>query len=261
MVISPIRQAARVGQMSGSEIVVPKRTGRPTGYWVGENEDRTETQSAYGQVAIPSHEMACYVDCSIKLLEDSAFDLNSEIGLDLAEEFGRLEGAAFVSGDTPKQPQGLLTSSEITSLASGAATTITADALIDVFYDLKAPYRNTSSWVMNGTTIAAVRKLKNGEGEYIWQPGLQPNQPSTLLGRPVIEAPDMPNVGAGAYPILFGDFLRGYRVYDRMNGMSILRDPYSMATVGVVRFHARRRVGGAVVKAEALRKIKIATSV
>ena len=85
--------------MSGPEIIIPKRTGRPTGYWVGETETRTETQSAYGQVAIPSHEMACYVDMSIKLLEDSAFDMAGEIGMDLAEEFGRLEGAAFVSGD------------------------------------------------------------------------------------------------------------------------------------------------------------------
>ena len=107
---------------------------------------------------------------------------------------------------TPKQPEGLLANGDITALASGAATAITADALIDAFYDLPAFYRKSVTWLMNGTTIAAMRKIKNGDGDYIWQPGLQAGAAVDALAvGPVIEAPDMPNVGAGAYPIMFGD--------------------------------------------------------
>src|SRR5690606_11009729 len=115
-------------------------------------------------------------------------------------------------------------------------------------------------WMMNGTTLAAVRKLKDGStGAYLWQPGLAANQPETILGRPVIEDPTMDSVGSAAEPILFGDISSAYRIFDRV-GMSIMRDPYSQATNGLVRFHARRRVGGALVLAEAIRKVRCATS-
>lgn len=263
VLISPVRQAARVGQMTAGEILIPKRTGAPTGYWTSETGARQSTQSAYGQAKIVANEMAVYVDVSAKLLEDSAFDVQQEIALDLAEEFSRLEGAAFISGDGVGKPHGIITDTDITTKNSGTATTIadtggTGDGLIDMLYDLPEFYRNRSTWMMNGTTLAAVRKLKDTQKRYIWQPGLAAGQPSTILGRPVIEAPDMPNEGAGLYPIAVGDFMSAYRIYDRI-GLSILRDPYTQATSGLVRFHARRRVGGDVVKSEALRLLKCST--
>lgn len=253
---SPVREAARVGQMSKGEILIPRRTAAPTAYWVGETETRTGTQAAYGQARITAHEMACYIDVSQQLLEDAEFGVETEIAMDLAEEFARLEGYSFVLGNLVSKPGGILSDADVTSVVSGAATTVTADGLINILYDLPAPYRNKSAWMMNGTTLGAIRKLKDGNGQYLWQAGIAAGQPETILGRPVVEAVDMPDVGAGLTPIAVGDFKQAYRIYDRV-GMSILRDPYTMATSGLVRFHARRRVGGDVVKAAALRKLTI----
>lgn len=255
---SPVRDAARVGNMRTTELLIPVRTGAPTAYWVSETETRTGTQAAYGQKRIVAREMACYVDVSQQLLEDSEFDMQTEVSADLAEEFGRLEGLAFVSGDGVGKPLGFMSDTNITSVNSGSALIITADGLITTLYDLPAFYRNKATWMMNGTTLASCRKLKDGTGQYIWQPGIAAGQPETILGRPVVEAPDMPSEGAGLYPIAVGDFNQAYRIYDRV-GMSILRDPFTQATSGLVRFHARRRVDGAVVKAEALRKVKCST--
>ena len=257
----PVRQAARVSAMSAAEILLPRRTGRPTGFWVGETESRSETQSVYGNWTIPANEMACYVDVSVKLIEDAAVDIVAEISSDLAEEFGRLEGEAFVTGDSIKKPEGIMQSPDVPQVASGSGTAIGADALIDMFYSLAPFYRAQSTWMLNGTSIAAVRKLKDTYGQYLWQPSLGAGQPDTLLGRPVIEAIDMPDIAANSYPIVLGAFTQGYRVYDRSGSMTLLRDPYSLATSGMIRFHARRRVAGKVVKGEAFRKMKVAVGV
>ncbi|MFO1126354.1 MAG: phage major capsid protein [Methylocystis sp.] len=253
---SPIRQAARVGATASGSVIIPRRTGRPTAQWVGETQDRSETESAYGQAEIEIHEIACYVDVSNKLLEDAAVDVSAEVAFDLSEEFGRLEGAAFVNGNGVKKPIGFLSDASIGEKNSGNATAVTADGLIDLFYSLAPFYRQRGAWMLNGSTLAAIRKLKDGQGQYLWQPGLTAGQPETILGRPAIEAVDLPDVGAGAYPIVFGDFATAYRIYDRIS-ISLLRDPYTVATNGLTRFHARRRVGGGVVRAEALRKMKI----
>jgi len=257
--VSPVRQAARVGNTSSGAVILPKRTGRPTASWVGETEDRPETGSTYGQVEIPVHEMACYVDVSLRLLEDAAVNVDAEVASDLAEEFGRLEGAALVNGNGVKKPMGFMMNADIAYTASGSAAQITADSLITHMYSLPAFYRNTGTWMMNGNTLAAIRKMKDGQGNYLWQPSYQAGQPETILGRPVIEAVDMPDIGAGTEPIAFGDFARAYRIYDRV-ALSVMRDPYSVATRGLVRFHARRRLGGGVVLAEAVRKVRCATS-
>lgn len=262
---SPVRQAARVGSTSSGSVVLPKRTGTPTASWVGETETRTGTESAYGQVEILINEMAAYVDVSMQLLEDAAVDVEAEVAMDLGEEFGRLEGVSFISGNGFKKPLGFMTAGQsIVEVVSGSAATIAdadgqANALITALYDLPAAYRSKAVFMMNGTTLGSVRRLKDVNKNYLWQPGIQAGEPGTILGRPVIEAPDMPDEGAGLFPIVLGDFNAAYRVYDRV-AMSILRDPYTQQTSGKVRFHARRRVGGGLVKAEALRKIKCATS-
>jgi HK97 family phage major capsid protein len=256
---SPVRQAARVGQTASGSVIIPKRTGRPTGGWVGETEARPSTESTYGQAEIPIDEFACYVDVSNKLLEDAAVDVAAEVAFDLSEEFGRGEGAAFVSGNGVKKPLGFMSDTNMNYTAAGHATLIQADGLISLFYALAPFYRQRGVWMLNGSTLAAIRKLKDGNGQYLWQPGLAAGQPETILGRPAVEAVDMPDIAADAYAVAFGDFASGYRIYDRAT-MSLLRDPYSQATSGLTRFHARRRVGGSVVRAEAIRKLKIATS-
>lgn len=255
---SPVRQAARITQTTAGAVRLPRRTGEPTASWVGETEDRSETQPAYGMVDIPVHELACFIDVSNSLLEDSAVNIESELSTDLAEEFGQKEGAAFVSGDGAKKPAGFMSDADLAFTINGHATGIQPDGLISLFYDVKAAYRGRGVWMCNSGTLKAIRKLKDGQGNYLWTPGLQPGQPENILGRPVVEAPDMPDMASGAFPIAFGDFNAGYRIVDRVN-LSLLRDPYSVATKCLTRFHARRRVGGAVVKPEAIRKLKMST--
>ncbi|MBI5260260.1 MAG: phage major capsid protein [Bradyrhizobium sp.] len=255
---SPVRAAARVGTTAAGEVLIPKRTGRLTARWVGETETRTSTEPSYGQLRIPVNEAACYVDVSNQMIEDAAVDIAAELALDLAEEFGRLEGAGFVSGDGNKQPLGFMADADVPSVSSGLAANIDPDSLIDALYALAPYYRNRSAWMMNGTTLANVRKFKSGDGQYLWQPSIAAGQPETILGRPVVEAVDMPDIGAGAFPVVIGDFQSGYRIYDRIQ-LGVTRDPYTIATSGQTRFHARRRVGGGVAKAEAFRKLKCST--
>ncbi|NSX94508.1 phage major capsid protein [Agrobacterium tumefaciens] len=257
--ISPIRQAVRVGSTSAGSVILPKLTGRPTASWVGEDEERDETTMTYGQLEIPIHEIACFIDVSLRLLEDSAINVESEIATELSQEFALKENAAFSNGNGAKKPLGIQQVPNIAEVINGHATNISADQLIGLMYAMPAAYRNNGSWLMNGTTLGKVRTIKDGQGNYLWQPSYQAGQPSTLLGRPVIEDPTMPDIANGTFPIYYGDFSKAYRVYDRV-GMSVLRDPYTQATKGMVRFHARRRVGGGPTLTEALRKLKMATA-
>lgn len=254
-VYSPMRQAARVGATSGPSVLLPVRTSRVTATWAGEEEDRQTSQNAYGQIEIPVHELTTFVDVSTRLLEDSAVNIEQEVAIDLAEEFGIKEGAAFVSGDGIKKPVGFMGATGIGEIVAAGTNTVTGDELLNLIYALPAPYRPGASWMMNAVTLNTLRRLKDGQGNYLWQPSYQAGQPEMLCGYPVIEAPDMPNLGTGNYPIAFGNFSLAYRIYDRV-GMSILRDPYSVATKGLVRFHARRRVGGGTVNVDAIRRLK-----
>lgn len=257
--ISPIRQAVRVGSTGAGSVILPKLTGRPTANWVGEDEEREETTMTYGQIEIPIHELACWIDVSVRLLEDAAINVESEIASELSQEFALKEGQAFSNGNGVKKPLGIQQVAGVPEVVNGHATNINPDKLIAMMFSLPAPYRNAGSWLMNGTTLASVMTLKDSQGRYLWQPSLQAGQPSTLLGRPVIEDPSMPDPANGTFPIEFGDFAKHYRIYDRV-GMSILRDPYTQATKGMVRFHARRRVGGGPILTEAVRRLKMATS-
>ncbi|MCM2440697.1 phage major capsid protein [Agrobacterium vitis] len=257
--LSPIRQAVRVGSTGAGSVILPKRTGRPTASWVGEDEEREETTMSYGQLEIPVHEIACYIDVSQRLLEDSAINVESEVATDLSEEFAVKEASAFSNGNGVKKPLGLQNASGIAEIINGNAANVSGDKLIALMYAMPAQYRNNGSWLMNGTTLGVIRTMKDGNGNYLWQPSYQAGQPSTLLGRPVIEDPTMPDIAANAFPLMYGDFSKAYRIYDRV-GMSILRDPFTQATKGLVRFHARRRVGGGPVLTEALRKLKMAAS-
>lgn len=259
VLFSPIRTVARVAPAGAGEILLPKRTGTLTASWGGETTPSTGTQPAYGQQKINVYELKCYVDVSNTLLEDSVFNLDAELAFDFAEEFGRAEGAAFVLGDGTGKPNGLLNTAGIKTHETNGAD-LKADDLIDVFHDLPGAYASRAVWGMNRSLIGVVRKLKNVSGDYLWQDAISAGNPPTILGRPVVEFPDMPNyptaAGTDALPIVFGDFNSAFRIFDRVN-LSVLRDPYSQQVNGLVRFHARRRVGGGVTKTEAIRLLKI----
>ncbi|KIZ43097.1 MULTISPECIES: phage major capsid protein [Rhodopseudomonas] len=256
---SPVRAAAYVGQTGSPSVILPKRTGITNALWEGETEASEESEPAFGQLEIPIFGMKTYTDISVQLLEDSVQNVEAELSMALSEDFGKKEGSAFINGTGNKQPRGVMVHPDVAYTANGHATVLSADALIDLLHSLPPAYRNNGAWMLNSTSVATIRKLKNTVGDYLWRDALSDGNPATILGRPVIEAVDMPDVASGAFPIAFGDFNAGYRIYDRVS-LAVLRDPYTMAKNSLVRFHARRRVGGDVVRPEAIRKLKMATT-
>jgi len=174
------------------------------------------------------------------------------------------EPTLHVTDNGVKKPLGFMSDTAVAYTPSGSTSVISdadggVDGLIDLMYSMHPFYRSRGVWMANGTTIGKLRKLKDADKNYIWQASIQNGEPATLLGRPIIEAPDMPDISAGTFPLVFGDFATAFRIYDRI-GLSILRDPFTQATVGNVRFHARKRVGARLVRTEAIRKLKIGTS-
>lgn len=249
---SPMRQLVRVRTTGNRSVLVPKRTGTFAAVWVGEIDTRSETTGlAYGMLDIPAHEMTAEVYISMANLEDSAFDLEGEFRMEAAEQFGVAEGAAIVSGNnTAVKPQGLLSVSGITNVNSGAATTITADGLISLKHAIKTVYARRANFLLNRSSLGAVRKLKDGNGNYLWMPGLAQGKPNSIDGDPYTEVPDMPSEGAGTKPVMYGDWQRAYTLVDRV-AMAIVRDALTRASQGQVKFVARRRVGGGVTLPEA----------
>lgn len=259
--ISPVRSLARVRQTVSKSLEIPKRTGQFAACWVAENGTKTETQGlAYGLDEIPTHEFYALIDISNQMLEDAAFNMQAEISTEASEQFAVAEGAAFVSGDGVGKPMGFLASaSGVQTTNSGNATTITADGLLTLKHAVKSAYAANARWLLNRTSIGAIRKLKDGAGDYLWAPGIANAAPNTIDGDPYVEVPDMPNEGAGNKPVAYGDWRRAYTWVDRII-MEMLRDPYTQATAGNVRFIVRKRVGGQVTLAEAIRTLTCATN-
>jgi HK97 family phage major capsid protein len=253
--ISPIRSIARVRSTDKRGIEVPKRTGQFSASWVSETGTRSETTGyTTGLQQIDAHELYALVDISQAMLEDSAFDLESEMGSEFAEQFAKAEGTAFVSGSGVGQPLGFTDASAgVSSTNSGDNSALTANGLYDLVYAIKSEYLGNARFVMNRTTFSKVLQLEDTAGQKVFHVGLNlvSGAPSTIAGHPYVLATDMPDVASGTKPIAFGDFSRAYTVVDRVN-LSIMRDPYSQATSGNIRYVARRRVGGQVVLAEAI---------
>lgn len=258
VLVSPVRAVASVRSTGSPSVIYPKRTGITNAKWKGEGQTQEASQPGFGQVEVVVDELTTYVDISNRLLADSAGQAEAEVRLALVEDFAQKEGLAFVSGSGAGQPEGILTNGEIAFTPSGNASAIVADSLITLLYAMPATYRNVGAFGMNGTTLGLLRKLKDGDGRFLWQPSYAAGQPETILGRPVVEIPDMPDVAAGTFPIIFGDW-QGYRIVDRLD-MSLLVNPYIRATDGITRIHATRRVGGRVIQAARFRKLKIGTS-
>jgi HK97 family phage major capsid protein len=259
---SPIRSICRVTKIGTRELKLPKRTAEFAAVRVSEVGTRAETTGyTTGEVTIDAPEMYADFRISNAMLEDSAYNLEAEAGLEFAEQFALKEGTESITGASVDTMEGMTINATIIAayVASGGASTITADGVINLYHDLKTVYAKAAVWILNRTTLGVVRKLKDGAGRYLWEPGLAAGIPSSLQGRPYVEFPDMPDVSAGTYPIGFGDFMKGYRMVDRVN-MSILRDPFTVASTGQIKFLARRRVGGKVIQAEAIKLMKVAAS-
>jgi HK97 family phage major capsid protein len=241
-------------------VKIRKRTGTFAAAWTAKLAARTETTGLkYGLEEAPTHEMYALVDVPFEDLEDADFNLEAELQDEAAEQFGVAEGKAAITGDGAGELEGVLTNAAIAYTPSGSASAITADGMIDLYFGVKDVYARNGTWVIKRGTLGTIRKLKDGNNQYLWSPGLAGAVPSTILDRPYVESVDMPDVAANAFPVVFGDWRRGYLLIDRIQ-MAVTRDPFSQAANGAVRFHFRKRVGGQVVVAEALRKLKIATS-
>ena len=272
--ISPIRAIANVVQTgSAGYRKLVTSGGAPSG-WASETGARAETGTpVFHEIVPPSGELFANPAASQAMLDDAQFDVENWLAGEIAMEFAKAEGAAFVNGNGINQPKGFLKATvtnegdsvrafgTLQYVASGAADGFAAvrpeEKLIDLVHALRAPYRQGAVFLMNSATLARIRKFKTDDGAFMWQPGLAAGQPDTLLGYPVVEAEDMPDIAAGNLSIAFGNFKAGYVIAERA-ATTILRDPYTNKPF--VHFYAVKRVGGAVANSEAIKLMKFAAA-
>ena len=268
--ISPIRAIAQVVQTGTSGYRKLVSTGGTSSGWVSEAAPRPETATPkFAEIAPPSGDLYANPAASQGMLDDAAFDIEAWLANEIALEFARAEGTAFVRGTGVNQPEGFLTAAKATTrdnvrafgtlqyLGTGNATGLgtAPDArLIDLIHSLKSGHRQGAVFVMNSATLASVRKLKTADGAFLWQPGLVQGQPDRLLGYPVIEAEDMPDVAAGTFPIAFGNFRAGYLIAEH-SATRVLRDPFTNKPF--VHFYATKRIGAKVLDSNAIKLLKI----
>lgn len=256
--ISPVRALAFIQPCSSDSLEMPKETGDIEAGWTSEIGERTAgTVAPLGLEKIPNHECYCLQKVSRQLVEDSAVNLDEYLIGKFAKKLAKLEGAGLISGNSVGKPEGLLTNPDVVYVTTAGAGVIAPDDIMDLVYSLPQEYRRNASFLMNRQTIVAVRKLKEATtNAYIWERSLAAGQPPTLAGYPVYEAVDMPDIAANAFPILFGDYRSGYIIADRIQ-VQIQRLVEKYAELGLIGYIARKRVGGQVVLAEAIKKLKI----
>ncbi|MFZ3035378.1 MAG: phage major capsid protein [Parvibaculum sp.] len=269
---SPIRAIAGVRQIGAASYKKPFATSGFASGWVGETEGRVQTDSAsLSEMEFPAMELYAMPAATSTLLDDSAVNIDQWLAEEVQTAFAEQEGAAFVSGDGIRRPRGFLAYDQVADaswshgklgyIATGNAGAFPsanpADVLIDLIYAVKAGYRANARFVMNRATQSAIRKFKDIDGNYLWQPGIAAGAPPTLLNYPVTEAEDMPSMTTDAVALAFGDFKRGYLIVDRI-GVRVLRDPYSSKPY--VLFYTTKRVGGGVQNFEAIKLLKFGTA-
>lgn len=265
--ISPMRQNAQV-QSTSKAGFTKLFTDRQVGSgWVGETAARPATSTPqFTALSFGIGELYANPAASQTLLDDSEIDIEQWLAGEVETEFERQESIAFLSGDGTNKPYGLLTYltgganaarhpwGDIKVTNSGDAALIKSDTLIDMIYSLPAAYSPNAKFFMNRSSLGAIRKLKDGQGNYLWQPTYVAGQPSTLAGYSLVDMPDMAAVAAGAIPLLFGDMARTYLIIDRV-GVRVLRDPFTNKPY--VSFYTTKRVGGGVQNPDAMKGYKI----
>lgn len=270
--ISPIRSVATVRTVSSSMFKKPFALSGPATGWVAETDMRGQTASPQlSELQFPTMELYAMPAATSTLLDDAAINIDEWLASEVETAFAEQESAAFVNGDGINKPTGFLTSPTVdetawswgslgylpTGVDGDFAASDPSDILVETIYALKAGYRQNANWMMNRRTQAEIRKLKDADGNYLWQPPAAAGEKAMLMGFPVLEAEDMPDIATDALPIAFGDFRRGYLVIDRA-GIRVLRDPYSAKPY--VLFYTTKRVGGGVQDFDAIKLVKFGTA-
>lgn len=271
---SPMRQLANVQSITADALEGALDEGEGDAGWVSERGTRGTTNTPeVGRWRIPVHELYAQPRLTQKLLQDAGIDVAAWMAEKTGSKFSRVENAAFVTGDGSGKPRGFLSRTVSTDdddsraagvvryFPTGAAGAFAGsnpgDVLIDALYSLKDAYAQNALWVMRRSTEAEVRKLKDGDGNYLWQPDFQQRGATSLLGHGIRRLEDMPAIAADAFSIAVGDWREAYQIVDRL-GITVLRDPYTQKPW--VLFYTTKRVGGDAVNFEAYRIVKFAAS-
>lgn len=247
-----MRGLATVITSSSGTLSVPKVTAHGSAAWTAEEAAYTETNETFGEVTFNAYKAATIVKASEELLNDSAFNIDAYIATEFARQIGDLEETSFVVGTGSSQPTGVVGGSTLGKTAT-ATNAITADELMDLQYALARPYRRRATWLMNDSTVKAIRKLKTGvssDNTYLWSPGLSANEPDRLLGSPVVTSPDMAAIATGNKAVLYGDFSYYWIVDRQAIGLQRLNELY--AANGQVGFRMAKRTDGKLTLATAV---------
>lgn len=265
--VSPMRQLATVQTISGNAFSKLFNQKGTTSGWVGETAARPETNTpTFGSLTYTTGEIYANPSATQGMLDDSEVNLEAWLAGEVEQEFALQEGLAFLSGNGTNRPTGILNYvtgganatthpyGAITTVNSGAAALLTADGIVNLTEDLPSEFTGNARFIMNKATITAIRRLKDGQGNYLWQPTYTAGSPATINGYGYTEMAGMPVIAAGARPILFGDFARGYLVIDRV-GVRVLRDPFTNKPY--INFYTTRRVGGGLLNPQVLRAMNV----
>ena len=250
------RKLAHVINTSSGDKKIPVVASKGSASWVDEEGTITDSDDAFSQVSIGAYKLGTLIKVSNELLNDSAFNLEAYITKEFARRIGTKEEEAFFVGDGSGKPTGIFnaTGGADVGVTAASATAITADELIDLFHSLKAPYRKNAVWLVNDSTVKAIRKLKDNNNNYLWQPCLTAGQPDTILGRPVYTSSYVPTIAAGAKTIAFGDFSyywiadRQGRIFKKLSELYAANDQTG--------FVATQRVDGKLILPEAVKVLK-----
>lgn len=250
-----IRHLATIITSSNGEKKIPVVASHGAAAWTDEEGEYNESDDAFGIITLGAHKLTSIIKVSEELLNDSAFNLERYIAQEFARRMASAEEAAFIKGNGTGKPTGILQSAE-TGVTSASATAITADEVIDLYHSLRTPYRKNAVFLANDSTIKALRKLKDSNGQYLWQPSLQAGTPDTILNRPVHTSSYMPEIGTGNKVMMFGD-LKYYWIADRQ-GRSFKRLDELFAKSGQIGFRVFQRVDGKLTMAEAVKTMVMA---
>lgn len=250
------RSIAHIIHTSSGDRKIPVSASKGEAAWIDEEGAYPESDDSFGQVTIGSYKLGTIIKVSEELINDSVFDIEGYIAREYARRIGSKEEAACFSGDGSGKPLGILaaTGGAQTGVSAASATALSCDEVIDLFYSLRSPYRKNAIWLLNDSTTKAIRKLKDGNGQYIWQPSLAAGNPDSILSRPVRTSAYMPEIASGAKTLAFGDFSY-YWIADRQ-GRTFKRLGELFAPNGQVGFLGSQRVDGRLILAEAVKVLQ-----